>query len=178
MHPNIFTPEIVKCLASSVLVVCLGFMPALKFNIEPNLLTFVIRYHGPLTPIALHNPPIDPQIQRTSEDSSSSEGVPGTPSSATVQEYNPGIVHSNGYVENRHVMPVPESRILSSNAPNGYYPAPPNTEQGYTYAHGQPPPQQAQQHQVPKDAHSDMSAFQVLVDVAANEGKAAATTAY
>lgn len=53
-------------------------------------------YNGPLTPLhqTVHQ-------QRTSpEDSSSSEGVP-TPSYSSV-EYNPSIVHSNGYIESNH----------------------------------------------------------------------------
>ena len=53
-------------------------------------------YNGPLTQ------PLAPQsvraVQRTSPESSSSEGVP-TPSSSSMTEYHPAIVHSNGHVE-------------------------------------------------------------------------------
>lgn len=54
-------------------------------------------YNGPLTTV--HQPVLQ---QRTSpEDSSSSEGVP-TPSFSAA-EYNPSIVHSNGYIESNHI---------------------------------------------------------------------------
>jgi hypothetical protein len=135
-------------------------------------------YNGPVTPVRVQHPPIDPRLQRTSpEDSSSSEGVPGTPSSATVGEFNPSIMHSNGYLENRNeVAAVPDSRILPSNAPNGFasYPHPPNDEPVYTYAHRQPPPQQSPQHQVPKGANTNMSPLDTLVAAATSQENAAA----
>lgn len=54
-------------------------------------------YNGPI-PNTMPPQPVR-VMQRTSpEDSSSSEGVP-TPSSSSMTEYHPAIVHSNGYVE-------------------------------------------------------------------------------
>jgi len=61
-------------------------------------------YNGPIN----SNIPAQPAraIQRTSpEDSSSSEGVP-TPSSSSMTEYHPAIVHSNGFVES-HLQGAP-----------------------------------------------------------------------
>lgn len=137
-------------------------------------------YHGPVTPVTAQPPPIDPRLQRTSpEDSSSSEGVPGTPSSASVAQFDPSIMHSNGYVENRNgIAPVPESSILRSNAPNGYvaYAHPPNGEAAYTYNHGRQPSQQSQplQHQVPKGATTNMSPLDTLVAAATSQENTAA----
>jgi hypothetical protein len=129
-------------------------------------------YHGPISP--QNNPPIDPRLQRTSpDDSGSSEGIPGTPSSATIIEYNPNILNSQGYVENRNgvVAAVPEASILKSNAGPGYgmaYSHAPSTEQtGYAYA-----PQQAPQtpRQNPRpSAESNMSPLDALVAVATNQ---------
>jgi hypothetical protein len=135
-------------------------------------------YHGPL-PITAQHPPIDPRLQRTSpEDSSSSEGVPGTPSSATVGVFNPSIMHSNGYVENRNgIAQVPESSILRSNVPNGYvaYTHAPSGEPAYTYSHGGQAPQQPQlQHQVPKGAETNMSPLDTLVAAATSQENTAA----
>jgi hypothetical protein len=140
-------------------------------------------YSGPVSPVAQQYLPIDPQLQRTSPaDSSSSEGVPGTPSSATISGYNPSIVHSNGLVENQNMMPVHESRIVPSNAPNGY----PvyhhqsvnngNNDPAYTYIRGQEPPQQPSQQQIPKGA-DNLSRLDALVAVATNLEKNP-TTAY
>lgn len=135
-------------------------------------------YHGPVTPVAVQHPPIDPRLQRTSpEDSSSSEGVPGTPSSATLGEYHPSIMHANGYVENRDgFAPVPESRILGSNAPPAYgaYTHPPNGEPAYTYAHGRQPPEQPPHHQIPKGVDTNMSPLDTLVAAATSQANTAA----
>lgn len=133
-------------------------------------------YHGP---VSFPNPPIDPRLQRTSpEDSSSSEGVPGTPSSATVHDLNPSIMHSNGYVESRNGngFPVPENRIVPSNAPNGYPTYQPREGQDYTYSHGQPATAAQGQHGVPKgrDATGDMLRLEALVAVATSEENVAA----
>lgn len=135
-------------------------------------------YQGP--PPSMAN--IDPRIQRTSPaDSSGSEaGVPGTPSSATVGDFNPSIVHSNGYVEGRNGAFIQNPPIVPSNAPNGYptyQPQPMNgVEQAYTYA-----PHQAQQHmhhgqqgQNPKSTDNNMSKLDALVAVATSEENVAA----
>jgi len=59
-------------------------------------------YYGPLVHDSRRAGQV--QNQRTSpEDSSSSEGVPGTPGSAQTElTYQPGIVHSSGWVEPQH----------------------------------------------------------------------------
>ncbi|KAG9246016.1 hypothetical protein BJ878DRAFT_540716 [Calycina marina] len=129
-------------------------------------------YNGPVTPIAAQNPVIDPQLQRTSpEDSSSSEGVPGTPHSVTVAELHPSIVHSNGYVEHRSGMPAilsHDPRIIPSSRPayQGRYQQ--NQETTYTY-HGQ----QQQAQGAPKQTDG-MSALDTLVAVATSEDNIAA----
>ena len=135
-------------------------------------------YHGP-SPITVQQqhqtPPIDPRLQRPSpEDSSSSEGVPGTPSSGTVGDFNPSIMHSNGYVENRNgagIAPVPEANILRSNAPDGYVPySAPNGETAYTYSHGRQPYQHEQPMQRGlKEAESNMSPLDTLVAAATSQ---------
>lgn len=98
-------------------------------------------FNGPMSPTGpgVQYHAIDPRLQRPSpEDSSSSENMPGTPSSATAAaEYNPLIVHSNGYVENRGMMPTHEVRVVPSNAPAGYpvyqHQAPNNADGAYTH---------------------------------------------
>ena len=63
-------------------------------------------YNGPLQPASAAAPGQATTTQRRSpEDSSSSDGVP-TPSS-TNMDYQPGIVHSNGYVEAQPPAPKP-----------------------------------------------------------------------
>jgi hypothetical protein len=132
-------------------------------------------YHGP---VSVQHPPLDPQLQRTSpEDSSSSDGVPGTPSSATtIGDVNPSIMHSNGHVENRHDPHVYDPRIVPSNGTNGYtnYHPPPNGEPGYTYGHGQHAPPGQPQHQAPKGTDSNMLRLEALVAVATSEENVAA----
>ena len=131
-------------------------------------------YQGPPPSVANNNP----RIQRTSPaDSSGSEaGVPGTPSSATVGDFNPSIVHANGYVEGRNNIFIQNPPIVLSNAPNGYsayHPQPTNgMDQAYTYA----PHHQVQQHmhneqqgQVPKTNEIGMSKLDALVAVATSE---------
>jgi hypothetical protein len=126
---------------------------------------------------------IDPRIQRTSPaDSSGSEaGVPGTPSSANVGEFNPSIVHSNGYVEGRNGVFIQNPPVVPSNAPSGYasyQPQPINgMEQAYTYV----PHHQTQEHmhnghqgQVPKSSENSMSKLDALVAVATSGENAAA----
>ncbi|KAH8593905.1 hypothetical protein B0O99DRAFT_688336 [Bisporella sp. PMI_857] len=134
-------------------------------------------YNGPVTPIAQQNPPIDPRIvARTSpEDSSSSEGVPGTPHSVPVAEYHPDIIHSNGYVEKRSGVPAMapnDPRILQSNAPSGYplYQSVANGQEStYTHTVGQQAPSQIPQQQIPITTTKNMSALDTLVAVATSE---------
>ena len=127
-------------------------------------------YNGPVTPISPQQPAIDPRLSRTSpEDSSSSEGVPGTPHSVSIAELHPSIMHSNGYVEHRNgmpAMPPNDPRIIPSNAP-AYQPTyQPREEGGYAYSHGHGQPRQAQG--TPKRTDG-MSALDTLVAVATSE---------
>jgi hypothetical protein len=135
-------------------------------------------YQGP--PPGMAN--IDPRIQRTSPaDSSGSEaGVPGTPSSATVGDFNPSIVHSNGYVEGRNGVFIQNPPIVHSNVPNGYPTYQPQSmngvEQAYTYAQHQTQQHMhnGQQGQIPKGSDNNMSKLDALVAVATSEENAAA----
>jgi hypothetical protein len=96
-------------------------------------------YNGPLTqpPTPQSQPNPVRAIQRTSpEDSSSSEGVP-TPSSSSMTEYHPAIVHSNGYVEAHPPgIPVEEQK-----------PGPPATMERPASIMERPHPFQQYQHQ-------------------------------
>jgi hypothetical protein len=120
-------------------------------------------YHGPVT---VQN---DRPAQRTSPaDSSSSEGgAPGTPGSHAV-EMNPGIVHANGWVEERSGIqhpPVQADRILPSNG----YPVDSHhngADAAYTYAARNQQAQLHQTYQVPKSTDSDNSRLAALVAVA------------
>lgn len=129
-------------------------------------------YQGPVSSQP-PQPVVDPQLQRTSpEGSSSSENVPGTPSSSAARESNPGIVHANGYVEARDY-PMQDARA----GPGGYhqYPPPHGPDGAYTYAHGQQPPQGDQQHHEPKAQDNSMLRLEALVAVATSEENVAAT---
>lgn len=134
-------------------------------------------YQGPVS--APPPPPVvDPQLQRTSpEGSSSSENVPGTPSSSTTRDSNPGIVHANGYVETRDGYLGHDQRTGSSHEPGGYqhYPHPHGPDAAYTYTHGQQAPQADPQHQEPKVPDNGMLRLEALVAVATSEKNAAAT---
>ena len=139
-------------------------------------------YQGP--PPTMGN--IDPRIQRTSPaDSSGSEaGIPGTPSSANVGEFNPSIVHSNGYIEARNGFFVQNPPVVPSNAPNapiGYSTYQPQRmngiEQAYTYSsHHQTRNHMhdGNQGQVPKSSDNGMSKLDALVAVATSEENVAA----
>ncbi|KAL9625548.1 MAG: hypothetical protein Q9160_000261 [Pyrenula sp. 1 TL-2023] len=71
-------------------------------------------YNVPLPPSTSTNP----ALRTSSEDSSSSEGVPTPGTSAA--EYHPAIVHSNGYIEAQH--PPPSSETPSNvRLPLGVY---------------------------------------------------------
>jgi hypothetical protein len=122
-------------------------------------------YHGPVIVQQ------DIRKQRTSpEDSSSSEGgVPGTPSSTSVADYNPSIVHSSGWVE-------PSQRPLQPNSL-------PNHNMNYTYGHSAGSyPYGSESHSIPsKPIHEEpkpdsMLRLEALVAVATSEENA--TTAY
>lgn len=127
-------------------------------------------YQGPVS-----HPPqpvVDPQLQRTSpEGSSSSENVPGTPSSATARDTNPSIVHANGYVETRDSYPTHDPRSGPSHEQSAYahYPHPHGADAAYTYAHGKQAPQVDPQQQEPKAPDNSMLRLEALVAVATSE---------
>ncbi|KUJ15010.1 uncharacterized protein LY89DRAFT_127668 [Mollisia scopiformis] len=130
-------------------------------------------YHGPVAP---NTQPSQP-VQRTSPaDSSSSEGgIPGTPSSSTAVEYNPGIVHASGWVENRNGN-IPTHHDPRAMPTNGYssYPPPNGAEASYTYAPGHSHAQvQQHQQQIPKSS-GDMNRLEALVAVATSSDNVAA----
>lgn len=134
-------------------------------------------YHGPVSTQHTVAP-----VQRTSpaESTDSERGIPHTPSSSTLGEYNPGIVHSNGWVENRNgngIIPPQDPRAVPT---NGYAPYPPQSgsEAAYTYTPGaqQVQAQQQQHHQIPKSTDSNMLRLEALVAVATSEENVA--TAY
>jgi C2H2 transcription facotor len=120
-------------------------------------------YHGP-GPVVVQQ---DARRQRTSpEDSSSSEGgVPGTPGSASVTDYNPSIVHSSGWVE-------PSQRPMHS-SPYATYP-PGNADSSYSYNPESRSLAHNPEHEEPKP--DSMLRLEALVAVATSEENA--TTAY
>lgn len=132
-------------------------------------------YHGPVSTQHTMAP-----VQRTSpaESSDSERGIPHTPSSSTLGEYNPGIVHSNGWVENRNGGSIPPPQDPRAVPTNGYAPYPPHsgTEVAYTYASSAQQQAQQQHHQIPKPTDSNMLRLEALVAVATSEEKVA--TAY
>ena len=103
-------------------------------------------YNGPIA----NQPPQAVSGVRTSpEDSSSSEGVP-TPSNTSLNEYNPAIRHSNGFLEQQHTSyRVDEHQKMGASAP----PPQPQPHPDYhnvampVQAVPQQQPQQAQQPQ-------------------------------
>ena len=130
-------------------------------------------YHGPV-PTQRNMVP----AQRTSpaESSDSERGIPHTPSSSTLGEYNPSIVHANGWVENRNGSTIPppqDPRVVPS---NGYtpYPSHSGTEAPYTYAASAQQQAQQRQHQIPKPTDSNMLRLEALVAVATSEENVAA----
>lgn len=118
-------------------------------------------YHGPVPSQQ------DSNGQRTSPaDSSSSEGgVPGTPGSATVGDYNPSIVHSSGYVE-------PSQRPMQPNPYPNYTTG--HADMSYPYAPGSRSMAPHPVHEAPKP--DSMSGLDALVAVATRDENA--TTAY
>lgn len=124
-------------------------------------------YHGPVTTQANMAP-----VQRTSpaESSDSERGIPHTPSSSTLGDFNPGIVHSNGWVENRNGAPDPRAAPANGYPPYGQ---PQNGGSAYNYTPVQP--QHQQQHvQIPKSTDSNMLRLEALVAVATSEENVAA----
>ncbi|KAF2426243.1 hypothetical protein EJ08DRAFT_382136 [Tothia fuscella] len=125
---------------------------------------------------------------RTSPESSSSEGVP-TPSSGSINEYHPAIVHSNGYVEHHPPGYHPEERKVEH---------PPHAQAPARYRNEPPPhfftppqhPQQTQQasyalqqaqhqhvphmrnHQPPIEPTNDLRRLEALVAVATSADEA------
>lgn len=131
-------------------------------------------YNGPIS----YGP--DPRRQRTSPaESSSSEGVPGTPSSASIAEYHPSIMHSSGWVEPQsHVRDAPPAphqqtdRYSGTFGPQGGL----NSSSKPTYSYDPTMRTMAPslgQRQEPK---TDMLRLEALVAVATSEDNA--TTAY
>jgi hypothetical protein len=94
-------------------------------------------------------------------------------------EYNPGIVHASGWVENRNGNGVPpplqhDPRVAQPNGYATYHPQ--NSVEGaYTYARNAPQ-QQIQQHQqqIPKSTDNNMLRLEALVAVATSEENVAA----
>ncbi|KAL2063907.1 hypothetical protein VTL71DRAFT_4401 [Oculimacula yallundae] len=113
-------------------------------------------YHGPI------NHPNKAQRTSPAESSGSEAGIPGTPSSSTMGEYNPGIVHSNGWVENRNGVQQHDPR---SGPPNGYTNYAPQHGVEYTYGPGMHQNPVQQHEQVPK-SNRDMVRLEALVAVA------------
>jgi hypothetical protein len=92
-------------------------------------------------------------------------------------EYNPGIVHASGWVENRNGNGVPslqhDPRAVQ---PNGYasYPPQNGVEGSYTYARAAPQQQMQHQQQIPKSTDNNMLRLEALVAVATSEENVAA----
>lgn len=128
-------------------------------------------YNGPIAQPNMQQP-----AQRTSpaESSGSEGGIPGTPSSSTMGEYNPGIVHANGWIENRNGVqqhgPRPTREYPEFAQQNG-------AEGAYAYGPGAHQNQAQQHEQVPK-SNGDMVRLEALVAVATAQDTKAATAAY
>ncbi|TKA74619.1 hypothetical protein B0A49_06914 [Cryomyces minteri] len=139
-------------------------------------------YNGPIGPAAAPTAQPHYAAQRTSpEDSSSSEGIP-TPSTSTVAEFHPSIVHASGYIEPHPVGPddqqqkvrvlsyAPEPRPSSNliRSDSGFYQAYPGSAanvQHYPLHSGHDP----RSMQPPTDRGTDMGRLEALVAVATSE---------
>ncbi|TKA69458.1 hypothetical protein B0A49_06768 [Cryomyces minteri] len=139
-------------------------------------------YNGPIGPAAAQTAQPHYVAQRTSpEDSSSSEGIP-TPSTSTVAEFHPSIVHASGYIEPHPVgpddqqqkvrvlsyasEPRPSSNLIRSDS--GFYQAYPGSAanvQNYPLHSGHDP----RSMQPPTDCGTDMGRLEALVAVATSE---------
>jgi hypothetical protein len=122
-------------------------------------------YSGPIphAPVVVQQ---DNRGQRTSpEDSSNSEsGIPGTPSSASVTDYRPSIMHANGHVE-------PSQHAVQHANSYGNYTAN-NADSSYTYGPDSRTAQTNPVHQEPKP--DNMLRLEALVAVATSEKEATA----
>jgi hypothetical protein len=136
---------------------------------------------------AWYHGPVSQPVQRTSpaESSGSEGGNPTTPSSAHISEYNPGIVHASGWVENRSGNPpAPPPPPQERRVDNGYgqyqqqgnghvergtytYSSTPAQQHGVSGGMGNPP-------SVPKSGNDDLLRLQALVAVATSEENSAA----
>ncbi|CZT49984.1 uncharacterized protein RSE6_10896 [Rhynchosporium secalis] len=133
-------------------------------------------YHGPIS-----HPD---KAQRTSpaESSGSEGGIPVTPISSSMGEYNPGIVHSNGWVESRNGNVVQhQQHDQRYGPPNGnvstYGPPQHGMEGAYTYGPRSVQQNPTQQHeQTPKSG--DMGRLEALVAVATAEDAKQVSAAY
>jgi hypothetical protein len=128
---------------------------------------------------------------RTSPDgSSSSEGVP-TPSSGSINEFHPAIVHSNGYIEAHPPVYQPEEQQKTEHPPSTQLPASyrhdsapqfvsqsqaPQQAQQATFALQQaqrgPPPQTQSYQAPPMGPTNDLRRLDVLVAVATRQEEA------
>ncbi|KAI9837757.1 MAG: hypothetical protein M1819_006691 [Sarea resinae] len=97
------------------------------------------------------------------EDSSSSEGVP-TPSTSSVGEYHPSIVHSNGYIESHHP-------VVGAEAASHTYTASGHTE-GYVLPSDTGSRPVAGEEPMTPKRDTDMGRLEALVAVATSEEKA------
>ena len=131
-------------------------------------------YNGPLTPS--YQSVL--QQRMSPEDSSSSDGVP-TPLFPTA-EYNPSIVHSNGYIESNHLGTVPGHHVRLISPCPGRRIADEFSQvfnNGHVRSPGYPMPSEsgvvaASQHSNSKG--NDMSGLEVLVAVATSNDKSTA----
>jgi hypothetical protein len=147
-------------------------------------------YNGPVHLSPQSHPVYSSAGLRTSPDgSSSSEGVP-TPSTGSVHEYHPAIVHSNGFVEQHPPGYHPEERKIEhpphTQAPpdytNNHSPQfstrpPPPQQASYMLqeAQAQPlPPSRPQSYHPPTEPANDLRRLEALVAVATSADEAIA----
>jgi hypothetical protein len=115
-------------------------------------------YNGPVhsSPAAQHSAKAvytSASLRTSPDGSSSSEGVP-TPSTGSISEYHPAIVHSNGYIEPHPPMYHPEEHHKPEHQP-------PSAQASPQYRHEHPPQFVAQpQPQVPQQAQQATFALQ------------------
>jgi hypothetical protein len=139
-------------------------------------------YNGPVHLSPQAHPAYSSAGLRTSPDgSSSSEGIP-TPSTGSVHEYHPAIVHSNGYVEShapgyhaeeRKIDPPPHaqapSEYTNNHSPQFSTRLPPSQQASVILqqAQSQPlPASRPQSYQRPAEPANDLSRLDALVAVA------------
>lgn len=120
-------------------------------------------------PISTEAPPVHFQQRISPEGSSSSEGIPGTPGSASVTEYQPRIVHSSGWVESTQNM-QPQQHNVHSNIRNASSAGPGHPN--YSYGTGEPAQMQSERPE--QNKANSMLRLEALVAVATSEGGAPA----